>query len=79
MNYTYTDVEAAMEAVEVAVKDTIGDNPDLTEDVIYWDMVQSIMHDCDPATTKELGRITGVSIPRLTWSDFERIGLVHDE
>lgn len=75
MNYEYTDVEAAMEAVEVAIKDTIGDNPELTEDVIYWDMVQSIMYGCDPATAKELGRITGVDMV----DKHRRVGLVHDE
>jgi hypothetical protein len=64
MTWTYTDVGAALEAVELAVRETVADNPELaeSEDSIFWDLCQSIQYDCDPATRRELARITGVSL-----------------
>lgn len=59
--YEYTSFEAANNAVEVAIKDTIRDNPDLTADEIAWDMTQAIMYDCDDKTMAELSQRTGVS------------------
>jgi len=57
---TYTTLEAALDAVEVAIKETIADNPDLAdqEDTIAWDMTDAIAMDCDQATAQELRRVT---------------------
>lgn len=54
-----------MEAIDIAVEDTLKDQPHLKhqEDDVYHDMVQAIMFDCDLATVRELERITGV--PRI--------------
>ncbi len=62
----YKTVEAAMDAVEGGVEDTLRDNPELKsqEDEVYHDMVQAIMWDCTPSVARELGRRTGVEVVR---------------
>lgn len=62
---TYNKLSDAMEAIDIAVEDTLKDQPHLKhqEDDVYHDMVQAIMFDCDLATVRELERITGV--PRI--------------
>jgi hypothetical protein len=62
MSYTYTDLETALDAVDVSLKETLLDNPALKsqEDSVYWDLCQAIQYECDPATAAELARVTGV-------------------
>jgi hypothetical protein len=62
----HSSIESALAAVEVAVEDTLNDNPELKsqEDTIYWDMVQAIFWDCTAGIGAELCRITGVSVPK---------------
>jgi hypothetical protein len=64
----YTTCEQAKEAVELTIKETIAGNPELaTEgDSIAWDMTQAVMSECTPAVARELGRCTGVSVPRTS-------------
>jgi hypothetical protein len=61
----HNSVEDAMKAIDLAVEDTIADNPDLQaqEDSVYWEIAQSIMYDCSLEIRKELSRRTGVTIP----------------
>jgi hypothetical protein len=59
----YTNVDDALSSVDVAVKETIADQPGLAEeaDSVYWDLAQAIMWECDVSTARELARVTGVS------------------
>jgi hypothetical protein len=61
----YNSVEDAMKAIDLAVEDTIADQPNLKEqeDSVYWEICQSIMYDCPPYIRDELARRTGVSVP----------------
>jgi hypothetical protein len=61
----YNSVEDAMKAVDLAVEDTLADQPDLKEqeDSVYWEIAQSIMYDCSETIRRELSRRTGVTIP----------------
>lgn len=63
---TYTDLDEALKAVDVAVMETVADNPELAPeaDSVYWDMAQSIMSDCSPSVARELSRVTGVDLPQ---------------
>lgn len=63
----YQSVEDAMKAVDLAVEETLADNPELeeAEDDVYHDMVQSVMLECDVSVARELGRVTGVGV--VTW------------
>jgi hypothetical protein len=60
--YQYKTYEDAMHAVNVAVEDTLRDQPHLKpqEDDVFHDMVQSIMLDCPPEIARELARRNGV-------------------
>lgn len=60
----YKTVADAMKAVDIAVEDTIKDQPQLKEyeDDVYHDMVLAIALDCDDAVVLELSRRTGIPI-----------------
>jgi hypothetical protein len=60
--YHYNTYEEAMKAVDVAVEETLSDNPHLKaqEDDIFHDIVQAIMPDCTPEVEAELSQRTGV-------------------
>jgi hypothetical protein len=64
----YTTCEQAGEAVELAIKETLADNPELASEgaSIAGDMTQAVMSECTPAVTRELGRCTGVSVARTS-------------
>lgn len=61
----YRNVEDVMKAIDLAVEDTIADQPSLKgqEDDVYHDIAQSFMYDCPPAIRRELSRRTGVDMP----------------
>ena len=63
--YEYNTIEDAMYAIDVAVEDTLKDQPHLKEyeDDVYHDMVQAIMPDCTLSIQYELECRTGVPRP----------------
>ena len=64
----YATCEQAEEAIELASKEMIADNPELTSegDSIALGMTQAVMSECTPAVARELSRCTGVSVARTS-------------
>jgi len=62
--WTYRSVNTALKAVDVAVRETLADNPELgsVEDSVYWEICQAIRYDTAPAARRELARVTGVTL-----------------
>lgn len=58
-----TDYDEAYRELEAAVRDTIADNPEVSEDDVWHDMVASIALMCDDATALELCRTQLGSVP----------------
>jgi hypothetical protein len=51
-----TSIEDAQAALQNAIADAMGDNPDVGEDDIAADMVAAVTWECDDATAVELAR-----------------------
>lgn len=51
-----TNIEEAQAALNAAISDALGDNPDVGEDDIAADMVAAVTYECDDATALELAR-----------------------
>jgi hypothetical protein len=64
----YTTCEQAGEAVELAIKEALADNPEHASegDSIAWDMTRAMTSECTPAVARELGRCVGVSVARTS-------------
>lgn len=64
MMYEYTTVDDAMRAVDIAVEETLNDQPHLREyeGDVFHDIVQAIAMDCSPSVAAELSRVTGVPL-----------------
>lgn len=62
---TYRTYNDAMNAIEVAIKETIKDQPELKEyeDEVFHDIVRAYMPECTWTVAVELSRRTGVSLP----------------
>lgn len=51
---TYRTIKQAEAAVEAAIKDTLGDNPDMVEDEVAHDLIISVAYDCAANARYEL-------------------------
>jgi len=53
----YSTLEEAREAVRDGIADCLGDNPELCEDEVAWDIIQAVAGFSVPEVRKELLRI----------------------
>lgn len=52
----YTTLEEARDALQAAIADCLGDNPELAEDEVAWDLVEAIAGFSTPEVAAELRR-----------------------
>ena len=70
---TYTDLDSAQVAVQVAIRETcldMGLDPDQDGDEFAADLVTSIALQCDAATARELCRVELAYVPRDVHRNF---------
>lgn len=54
--YEHTTIESAGRALDAAIEDAQGDNPEIDVDSIYHDMVIAVAGFCEPRVGRELCR-----------------------